>query len=145
MLTTSIRVIVGLIQEWMGCWSTHYERRTSLGMALHCSELNPLSVCRWRKGYFSHQWDTKVPLPIVWIWHSQSETLGWAEYFTPCILLIDCGVIQLFSKFHKINTATTLAIIYWKPILYQILCAWWEQPIQVLCPCVISLPLCGYK
>ena len=32
----------------MGCCSTRSECRTSPGMALHCSELNPLSICRHR-------------------------------------------------------------------------------------------------
>ena len=56
MLTASISAVVGLIQEWICCWSTHSEHQTSPGMALHCSDLNLLSVCRRRR---------KVPFGVV--------------------------------------------------------------------------------
>ena len=73
MLPASIRAVVGLKQEWMGCWSTRSERQTSPGMALHCSELNPLSVCRiLRRAPLPSVTDAKVPLTTVGIW---SETV----------------------------------------------------------------------
>ena len=50
----------------VGCWSTRSERQTLPGMALHCSELNPLYVCRRRRRVpFPSATDAEVPLPTV--------------------------------------------------------------------------------
>ena len=95
MLTASIRAVVGLIQECLGCRSTRSERQTSPGMALHCNELNPLSVWRWRwRVSFPSATDAKVPLPTVvfdvlgvcWsVSESKQHFLSGVEYYTAIV------------------------------------------------------------
>ena len=76
MLPASIRAVVGLKQEWMGCWSTRSERQTSPGIGVWryiVVNWTPSLSAEYSEGHlYPSVTDAKVPLTTVGIW---SETV----------------------------------------------------------------------